>query len=147
MHTWSESYRRKIRQRIQEMQDRSDEVKVKLNRSKSNIFRHLLLEEMFQLEKNIAELEIADRGRVYQKLELRTKRSDRAVDKRKAAIAEIKRNSPNISALEICKKMDRRAESDRELEPKHWKALLWVRAYRQSPAKVRTYISKIKGIW
>jgi len=118
-----------------------------VDQSTDNMFRHLLLEEMFQLEKNIAELEIADRGRVYATSEFRIKRSGRASDKRKLAIAEIKQKNPKITAREICKKMDQRAETAPEFQPpKTWKAQFWLHAYQQSPAKVRTYISKIKNI-
>ncbi len=100
------------------MQDRSDEVKIKVDQSTDNNFRHLLLEEMFQLEKNIAELEVADRRRVYARSGLPIKRPDRAVDKRKLVIADIKRNSPEISAREICKKMDQRAETAPSFSPR-----------------------------
>jgi hypothetical protein len=136
--------------RIRDLKERVLEIKFKLRRPPRNIvFRELLLQEMLQLERIIEDLEDlkpSERGRLQSELRTRSSRPRRAPDKRKAAIAEIKRANPNMTAREICKAMDGRAPSDRELQPpKGWETPFWVRAYQQSPAKVRTYISKIKN--
>jgi hypothetical protein len=120
--------------------------------------RQRLAEEKVRNERAIAELEAEDARLLALKRSSASGFSSgtpeqtrarkvraRRHDPRKEAIRALKHRNPRMTALEICGKMNLKAERDPLFDPpKSWGTKLWTDAYRKHSDKVSTYISKIK---
>ena len=120
------------------MMDSRDEPRSELQPA-GEVFLDLLRPELQNLRREIV-------GDITAVLRRANRPKSRRPDPRKQAIASLFQQDPEMSALQICRAMDRRQDKPAGLAPlPSWNCRLWQDAYRDVPQRVQVYISAIRG--
>ena len=121
------------------MMDSRDELRSELQPA-GEVFLDLLRPELQNLRAGI----VAD---ITAELRRANRPKSRRPDPRKQAIASLIQQDPKISALQICRAMDRLQDKSAGLAPlPSWKCRLWQDAYHHVPIRVQVYISAIRRV-